>query len=236
VYINLGSADGLRRQVTFSVYDPKVNTLVLPDAAKLGTDAEEIKGPERKASIEVTKILGDHLAEARILEDDVSDPILPQDNIFTPAWRPGQKLQFALIGKMDLDGDRISDREKVRSMILANGGEIVFELLDNGKPAPGNRSINVNTRFLVIGDRPEETSDENVRKDFNNAIGAADSNGVQQISVKELTNYMGWKSTDRTVKLGTTGAADVDDKKKPSDSGFRVRPRPAAPADDAFDR
>lgn len=228
-YINLGRADGLQRQITFSVYDPSVNTLNLPNAAD-ERDESRTQQTKRKASIEVIDIVDDHLAECRILEDNVKDPILPGDNIFTPAWRPGQKLQFALVGRMDIDGDVEDDREKVKNLIEANGGQIVCEVLNDGKRI-GN--ISVNTRFLVIGERPEDTAGEEMRAAYNNIIGAAERNGVQQISVNDLLVLMGYKGTDRTVSLSNTGAADVPASKTGAPQ-FRPRPAPPAVGNDAF--
>ncbi len=85
VYINLGRADGLRRQVTFSVYGTDVNNLV----------REETKG-----SIEVTRVIDDHLSEARTTEDDPKQPILPGDVIYTPLWNSQSALHFRL-GRRD---------------------------------------------------------------------------------------------------------------------------------------
>ena len=50
VWINLGTGDSLRRQVTFSVFDSDLH-----DASK----------SKKKGSIEVTRVLGDHMAEAQ---------------------------------------------------------------------------------------------------------------------------------------------------------------------------
>jgi hypothetical protein len=229
-YINLGRADGLQRQITFSVYDPDVTTVNLPTA---GDEREESREQQtkRKASIEVIDIIDDHLAECRILEDNVKNPILPGDNVFTPAWRPGQKLQFALVGRMDIDDDLQDDREKIKNLIEANGGRIVCEVLNDGTRV-GN--ISVNTRFLVIGDRPEESAGEKMRAEYNNIIGAAERNGVQQITVRDLLVLMGYKGTDRTVTLGNSGAADVPPPKPAGAPAFRPRPAPAAAGGDAF--
>jgi hypothetical protein len=220
-YINLGRADGLQRQVTFSVYDPGVFTLEVPNAADERSSSAQDK-PKRKASIEVIEILDDHLAQCRILEDSVKNPILPGDQLFTPAWRPGQRLQFALVGRMNIDGGRDDERQKVRNLIESNGGQIVAEVLENGKRV-GN--ITVNTRFLVIGERPEDAAGDDQRAAFNDIISAAERNGVQQISVRDLVTMMGYKGTDRTVSLGRTGAAELE--KKPEANQFRPRPRPA---------
>jgi hypothetical protein len=223
-YINLGRADGLQRQVTFSVYDQAITTLDVPAPGDERAKAEAKKEKsKRKASIEVIELLEDHLAECRILDDNYKDPILPGDQIFTPAWRPGQRLRFALVGRMNIDNDKEDDRQKVKNLIESNGGQIVCEVLENGNRVG---SIDVNTRFLVIGDRPEDTADDKVRAAVNDIIGAAERNGVQQITVRDLVSMMGYKGTDRTVTLGKTGAADVE--KKPETKQFRPRPKPMA--------
>ena len=94
VWINLGTADSLRRQVTFSVFDADLH-----DAAK----------SKKKGSIEVTRLLSDHMAEARITNDDPTNPILTGDNIYSQIWHRGKKLHFALTGVIDVDGDGQSD-------------------------------------------------------------------------------------------------------------------------------
>ena len=64
VWINLGRADALERQTGFSVYS---------------ADSTDLGKAVKKASIEVTKILGDHSAEARIVDNKLTDPIMPCD-------------------------------------------------------------------------------------------------------------------------------------------------------------
>ena len=86
VWIDRGWADGLDRQVTFSVYSG--DTTDLAKAAK-------------KASIEVTKVTDEHMAMARILDDKSTDPIVQGDKLFTPAWAPGEQKHFALVGFLD---------------------------------------------------------------------------------------------------------------------------------------
>ena len=71
VWINVGQADGLRRQVTFSV---------------VGADKSVGKYQPTKGRIEVVELLGPHFAECRILDDKITDPLVPGDKIFTPFW------------------------------------------------------------------------------------------------------------------------------------------------------
>ena len=74
VWIDLGRANALPRQLTLAVYSG--NTQNVTSAAK-------------KGGIEISRILGDHLSEARIVDDSPSDPLLPGDVVHTPLWTPG---------------------------------------------------------------------------------------------------------------------------------------------------
>jgi conjugal transfer/entry exclusion protein len=77
VWINLGSDDFLKPRMTFSVYSKENHGV--------GRGAEDIKG-----KIEVTRILGSHISEARILDEDLFRPMVANDLIYTPcvalAW------------------------------------------------------------------------------------------------------------------------------------------------------
>ena len=140
VWINLGTADSLRRQVTFSVFDADLH-----DAAKAS----------KKGSIEVTRLLGDHMAEARITNDDPTNPILTGDNIYSQIWHRGKKLHFALTGVIDIDGDGQSDMQLARDLIELNGGVVDAYLDDDGKV---QGEITANTRYLVSGEAPEKSA------------------------------------------------------------------------------
>jgi hypothetical protein len=64
VFVNLGSADGLKKRATFSVFDPST------------TDAR------KKGAIEVINVTQPHMAECRILSDSTTSPLLPGDLVF----------------------------------------------------------------------------------------------------------------------------------------------------------
>lgn len=206
VWINLGRADGLGRQTTFTVFD----------AQETGVTTAEPKG-----RIEVVRIIEDHLAECRILEDSARNPILPNDVIHTPAWSPGQAIRFALVGKMDIDGDGLSDRETIRNIITLNGGVIDAELKDDGTRV-GNMSVN--TRYLVLGEKPTDATDAKMLQEYNFLLGEVQRYGTEVISVQKLLAQMGWKPDARTVEIGGSGA--------PGEFRRRTAPgaRPAAAA------
>jgi hypothetical protein len=186
VWIDLGSADSLRRQITFKVYDE--------------SDHDPVKAGE-KGSIEVTRILGDHLAEARITDDDPRNPILTRDQIYSSVWHRGKKLRFALTGFIDIDGDDRSDLQLARDLIELNGGVVDAYLDDDGKV---QGEITVNTRYLVLGAFPESTSQTKLRPGWQSMTEAAQTNGVETITLDKFLNQIGYAPDDRLVRLGTS--------------------------------
>jgi len=138
VWINLGRADALTRQITFSVWPSDI------------TDMSSSR--KKKGSIEVTQIISDHLAEARIIDDTPMNPMLPGDKIFTPLWNAGVKRHFALVGLIDTRGNGQSDLQTVMNLITANGGVVDCYVADSGKnkDKPVGK-ITVNTNCLIMG-------------------------------------------------------------------------------------
>ena len=136
VWLDVGRADGLRRQTSFVVVAPE--------------DGNPIES-EPKGRIEVIKLTGAHQAEARIVEDDLSNPIMPGDNVFSVVWDAGRPEHFALAGVMDIDGDGEGDSGRIRDLIALSGGIVDAEVTDDGTRS-GQMSIN--TKYLVLGRTP----------------------------------------------------------------------------------
>jgi hypothetical protein len=207
VWIDRGFDDGLGRQMSFAVYSQNQASLFnqKQQMRKEGTGMEKVKKLSSKGRIEVVRITGPHQAECRILEDKTADPILPGDWIHSPAWSPGQRLHFALVGFMDIDGDQQSDRETIKHIITMNGGVIDTEIMDTGERDEGKMSVN--TRYVVTGDASEKgnlkikniTQYQTTRTAFFNEV---DLYGVEKISVQQLLDMMGWKPEEKTVGLG----------------------------------
>ncbi|MBM3998338.1 MAG: hypothetical protein FJ297_02145 [Planctomycetes bacterium] len=201
VWINVGRLDGLRAPAAFGVYEQSTNA---------------IRFSKPKARIEVTRVLDDHLAEARIVNDQVKNPIVRGDLIYSPAWTAGMQVRFALAGFMDADGDGNSDRELVRNLIHGSNGKIDAEMQDDGKVTG---TLEVGTRFLVLGDRPTDRDNPEVQKQFSALMDDAQRYGVEILKVGDLLNLMGWKLEARTVQLN-----------EGTDTGDGFRPRtPEAP-------
>ena len=200
VWINVGLADTLPRQITFAVYPHDTTDLTAAGA--------------KKASIEVTQILSDHLAEARVLEDTISDPIIPGDKIYTPLWAPGEKKHFALAGFMDVLGDDKSHLQTVKDLITLNNGVIDAYIDEKTNKVVGE--IGVNTRYLVLGEAPNEKGVPAMHEAFTKILRSASTFGVQTLQLGDLLQRMGWKNEKPVIHYGI-GANPKDFAAKPEE-------------------
>ncbi len=185
VWINLGQADGLRTLLRFNVYSKAVDV-----------DRRQAKG-----EIEVTHIIGPHLAEAQILRDSVYDPISRGDVIYTSLWHPGRSERFALAGKFDLDGDGIDDLETVRSMVAQAGGKIDVELPVNGQQ---KGKLTIHTRYLVVGEIPEQ-----IQVQFSQLHREATQLGVKIITLDKFRDQIGLTRFQPVIRFGAGSNPDV---------------------------
>jgi hypothetical protein len=208
-YINVGRADGLLPQTSFSV---------------VAGDEQVGSNQRTKGRIEVTRILDAHFAECRILEDKLIDPLLEGDKIYTPLWHPGRSESFAIVGFIDLDKDGSDDRELVRDLIRLNGGSIDAEDVISG-PDAGKQigQLNLNTRYLIMGEAPKDSQVHS--KAYTKMINDARHMGVREISVSKFLDQVGWKNPKDTLVYGRRGNAN-DVPVQPPDGG-----RPQATGD-----
>lgn len=184
VFVNLGSADGLTNNRTFAVYDAEV------------TNFEE---DNFKAKIEITRV-DDFRSEARIIQEDPTNPILKGDHILTATWDPGFAVPIALAGIFDLDGDRFDDTEKLARMIERNGGKVVA-MHDSEGNIQGE--IDSSVRYLVKGNAPVlgENANPNIVDAMQQMEAQAVQNTVQVIDLQKLLNRMGVRAQPKTLQL-----------------------------------
>jgi len=207
VWIDLGYADGLRRQMTFSVYPAETN---------------DINRAGKKAEIEVIQLIDDHLAEARIVEDDNRDPILIGDVVYTPVWAPGERLHFALTDSLDVDNDGKYDPEIVRNLIAMNGAVIDDELVvkDDGT-IERTGALTTHTRFVVLGTEHDSETPEELINARVAMLREAETLGIQTMPLPELLRQMGWKNQTPVVVYGE-GARREDFRAPPPEGVPRV--------------
>jgi hypothetical protein len=225
VWINLGFADQLKKQITFSVYNRADNAV--------GRGA-------RKAAIEVTKVLSENLAEARILEDDVTDTILPGDLIYTPLWHPGRQEHFAVAGFIDLDGDSVGDHQAVIDLIGIGGGVVDCQVTPDGKV---EGQISIGTRYLLVGDVNVDVTNpaSKAAADAVSKLSAdAREKGVQIIPLATFLEQVGYAGGYKVITLGKySNPADFNDVHRESEKYsrgplFRPRRPPAAGKSSAY--
>lgn len=195
VYINLGSADNVQPRATFSVYTK--------DHQGVGRGAEDIIG-----SIEVTRVIDAHLAEAQIAQKDVFAPISKGDLVYSPIWTPGRREVFAVAGLIDFDGDGQSDRDLLHAVIQASGGRVEYELKDDGTRTGGK--LSGDTKFLVKGDIPEERTGlekeqaiaKNLQETYAEMKEEARGMGVREVKLHDFLAWVGYKPTRRLWRPG----------------------------------
>jgi hypothetical protein len=199
VWIDLGTRDNLREQVTFSVYTN--------DHRGIGRGVEDIK-----AKIEVTRILEGHLAEARILDEDLFRPIAEGDPIFTPLWSAGRTEYFAIVGRPDLDEDGDSDWDLFREIVENAGAKVDLIVNDEGLREPFDATLSARTKFLIIGDvdDPSDFSGQKDKQDLAEKIleeqkaliDEARLYGIRPVRLNDFLEYIGWKPQQRLWQPG----------------------------------
>lgn len=217
--INLGSLDNLPPQTSFSVY--KKNN------AGIGRGLEDVKG-----SIEVVRILGPHLAEARILDQDIYDPISPKDLIYSPLWQAGQTEHFAFIGKMDMNRDGTDDRNLLFRIVENAGAKVDFYISDKAKRVPEDGAISEKTKFLVLGELPNPSQFANRDEEYQNALDVLELKkkldnealqyGKRVVSLPDFLTYMGYKPTNRSFRPGSGVKYSLESGRK--SDGQKARP------------
>lgn len=228
VVIDLGEADQLKKGMTFSVYPRDSRALgaeldELKDNVDQAYKDEKIGAGERddrkevlsftgmKGKIVVTRLLGPHSAEARIVEEDLYRPMVRGDVIYTPTWSPGLVEKISIIGEVDLDNDGKSDREQLRQFLAISGVVIDNEVDDAGERIPAEGKISVQTKFLVLGhipDRADIIGDEDkARVDKMNAHltdmrKEARANGVRVVKLNDFLSHVGFEAKRRMFRPG----------------------------------
>ena len=180
-YVDVGSEDGVRGQMTFSVY---------------GNEQSEVMIDHPKGSIEVVKVIGPHQTLCRIIDDDIKNMIRERDIIHTPAWDPGRPVHITIAGFVDINEDGKSDKDLVRTLIEVNGGVV-------------DATVNPETRFLILGaarsNKPGAEMTARESATYRTMIRAATDLGVDRISASKLVSYMGWRGDVKVYAAGNTG-------------------------------
>lgn len=231
-YINVGFADRVNPQDTFSIHG-------------IGPDGRPL--PEIKGSLEVINIVGEHMSQCKILtvKDTNKDPILKGDVIFNPTWNPNSRKRIAIMGIVDLTGD---GKDQIYELIaqLERQGVMVDAYLDPAtleiRNTPG---ISPKTDLLIIGDgidsvkAPRGIINEKMTqltKSINDMRQAAKENGVSSVDLRKYLEMSGYRVPKNYYEMGpnpnpvfTTkpnpkGAAPMNKEEQPKEEPKKAEP------------
>jgi hypothetical protein len=171
VNIDVGRRNFLRLNVQFAVFQ---------------RGETNVHNRKKKATVSVTRLIGENLAEARIVESDLKDPILQGDVVFTPTWTPGMQERFVLAGDFDVNGDRKPDNDLVRALVDMNGGVV-------------EQDVAITTRYLLLGDAPP-ASDKVADDHFKKVKTRAKELSIKVMGLQEFLEYSGAHETLRQLQ------------------------------------
>ena len=201
--INRGDADGLLVRTMFSVYHSSITGLsfhtvpVESEAVYCDVCKREVSRNVSKASVEVMRILGPHRAEVRILDDILTDPILKGDVVYSPIWKPGQKIRFALTAGMYLPGSSIESGTEAIKMLIERNGGIVDCWIDETVPEGEDHfrgEITDFTNFIVVNAKVARNLEPEVYRVQQGLIESARNKAIKTISLEDLLSRMAWRN------------------------------------------
>jgi hypothetical protein len=192
VYINLGSADQVQRQLTFSIH---------------GRGLDGRPNPTAKGTMEVVNVLEDHLSQARItsVNDPDRDPVLVGDYLYNPLWNPTLKKHVAVAGLVDLSGGA---RDPASGMLdflrsLERQNVVVDAWMDPREDFKiKGRGISISTDYLILAENLESFTDGRGQAvDFGKKVDdgikkmkeQAASSHVQVIGLRKYLDMIGYR-------------------------------------------
>jgi len=178
-YINLGSADRVKPQLTFTIH---------------GVGLDGRPNPQSKGTLEVSHVIGPHLSQARItsVKDPSRNPIVTNDVIYNPSWNPNIKKHVAIAGIIDLTGDgRDSLDEFKRNLERQN---IVVDAFVNPRDGKIEGQLTYQTDYLILGGVPDKAvtsgSDETEKRILESRKQMQDEARKYGVTIKSLLSYL----------------------------------------------
>lgn len=219
VRLNVGTDDGIRPLTTFNVFP---------------ADAIDVGGAKSKGSVQVVAAIGPHECEARILEDEMSSPIMAGDLVYTPLWRPGETVRYALDYNLDINGDDRSDLDEIIGLIQLAGGEVAAYLDANGKEIG---SIDSGVYRLVVSEEEivdvlkkdaslDQATKDQILQTRESFLDSAKENGVRTMTLSDFLVRVGYKKAAQVTRYKEDGGVSPLDNGVPAST---VSDTPIAP-------
>lgn len=202
VRLNVGTDDGIRPLTTFNVFP---------------SDAIDVGGAKAKGSVQVVAALGPHECEARILEDEMSAPIMPGDLVYTPLWRPGETVRYALDYNLDINDDGRSDLDEIIGLIQLAGGEVAAYLDANGKEVG---AIDSGVYRIVVSEDEivdvlqkdaslDQATKDQILQTREGFLDAARKNGVRSMTLSDFLVRVGYKKAAQVTRYKDSGGVST---------------------------
>lgn len=209
VRLNVGERDGVRPLTTFNVYPP--NALDMNDSTS-------------KGCVQIVRTLGEHMCEAKILEDEMSNPVQEGDLVYTPLWRPGDVIRYALDYKLDINKDRRSDLDEILTLVRGAGADVAAYIDDDGE-LKGVSSIDELTRDIyavVVADEalsdvmdrefamPAQDKERilNLQQQFMSKLNKLD---VVEMPLSEFLDKIGYRPTAGVTRYREEGGVSMQE-------------------------
>jgi hypothetical protein len=211
-FINLGSADGVKPELTFTVCSVDVDGRPVLNNV-MGADDKPVLGPgnkplkEGKATIEVVNVLEPHFSQARITwwrdGSGRNDPVLKGDVLLNPGWAPNEPTHVAITGFIDLSGLAHDDLQDLRRRIERQN-IVIDAWLDVSDMTIKGKGITRETNLLILGadrdprggNRPGREDDANAKKLGELQVQMVDEavrKGVRIITLRDYLALSGFR-------------------------------------------
>jgi hypothetical protein len=193
-YINLGWADNLHPQMTFSIH-------------KLGPDGR--LASISKGTLEVVRVIGPHQAQCRLTSmsskaDRARDPIVKGDYLFNPVWDPSQKRRVVLAGLADMNNEGTDSTKAFRELLKRQNVDLggwIDVSDDKAPPKLEGEGVNRKTDYLIIGDNLDDvhhkrTSDKEFKEAFSRIVTEqrekAKADAIPVITLRRYLQMVGY--------------------------------------------
>lgn len=146
-FISLGRSDRAKEQLTFSIF---------------GMDSSGKPAKQPKGTLEIVKVLGPHLSQARVtsLRDPGAEPVQEGDQLYNAAWDPNHQVHVAIGGLVDFAQDEYATKaEQERNLkefvdYLESQNVIVDAYVDPSDGTIKGKGVTLNTDYFILGTMP----------------------------------------------------------------------------------
>jgi hypothetical protein len=177
-FVNLGSAQGVRAGLTFSIHGQG------PDGRPL---------PASKGTLEILDV-GEGQSQAQVVsvKDAFKDPILPGDYLYNPIFKPGGAQHVVIAGRIDMHGNKGDDLEEFERL-LQRQNVVVDGYMD---PQDGSikGKLTVGADYLVLGDLSDIKEMTPAADSVKKLQDQARNNGVRIVPAREFLELMGYRT------------------------------------------